>query len=150
MTTTSIGISAVRTLIGLQGQLVGALRVAYPAARDVKFLLDFPKTGEVTVGGGSWRFDRHGAGVAFTSPDGVVVDVHRGIGQPDVVDAWRLLRYLETSGSVALGRLGETAVDAELRSLSQQGHLIPVDALGGIGRSRIELPQGRFRLGVSV
>jgi hypothetical protein len=131
MTTTAIGVSAVRTLIALQSQLVGALRLAYPAARDLKFLLDFPKTGEVTVEGETWRFDLHGAGVAFTSPAGVVVDVHRGLGQPGVVDAWRLLRFLETSGSVGLGTLEETAVDAELRALAQQGQLVSVDPSGG-------------------
>jgi hypothetical protein len=131
MTTIAIEISAVRALIALQRQLVGALRLAYPGARDLKFLLEFPKTGEVTVGGEMWRFDRHGAGVAFTSLAGVVVDVHRCVEQPDVVDAWRLCRYLETSGAVGLGRLEEAAVEAELRALSQQGKLNSVNSSGG-------------------
>lgn len=131
MTTTVVDISLVRAFVALQRRLVDALRLANPAARDFRFMFNFPKTGEVTVEGEPWRFDRHGAGVAFTSTSGVIVDVHRGFEQPDVVDAWRLVRYLETSGAVGGDKLDETEVDAELRVLAQHGQLKPVDSSGG-------------------
>lgn len=83
------------------------------------------------VDGETWRFNRHGAGVAFTSSSGVVVDVHRGVEQPDVIDAWRLVRYLETSGAVGRDQLHETAVDAELLTLTKQGQLAIADSSGG-------------------
>jgi Domain of unknown function (DUF6896)/Protein of unknown function (DUF2185) len=81
-----------------------------------------------------WSFKKHGLGLCFVSSQGVVVDVHRWLGRPELFDAWRLLQYVE---SVA-PRAQYPATEAELEANLEQLH-----GSGQIERATIE---GGFRL----
>jgi hypothetical protein len=51
--------------VELQCQLVLEFMRTHPDVKDFTWLLDFPKAGEVFVGGDEWRFIRHGSGLRF-------------------------------------------------------------------------------------
>jgi hypothetical protein len=124
-------LAEVRSFIALQKMLSQEFRRALPFVKDWEYLLDCPKSGEVHLDGRRWRFRVHGAGVAFTSSDGVVVDMHRAVTQPEVVDAWRLMQYLESTAQDSKVYLNEAAVETELRKLEEAGFLRRVEGNGG-------------------
>jgi len=117
--------------VTLQKYLFAALRSTFPDASDFRFLIDFPKSGELSVEKTTWTFIRHGAGIAFTSQSGVIVDMHRKFEQPEMVDAWRLLRFLESSSALVDESLNEAQVEAQLRELAESGQLARAGLPGG-------------------
>ena len=99
-----VTIQAIEELVSFQKALLRSVSDAYPSASDFRWLLDFPKNGTITAASFSWRFERHGAGMRFVregAPPNLVVNMHKAFDAPDVVDAWRLVEFLESAGSTA-------------------------------------------------
>jgi len=64
-----------------------------------------PWRGEIMVGGGIWRFRRHGAGVDFIrTSDNTRVDIQDKFASPDLFDLWRMELFLESRGALVRGR----------------------------------------------
>ncbi|WP_179038331.1 DUF6896 domain-containing protein [Limnobaculum xujianqingii] len=85
--------------ITLQKDLVNAFFKTYPTVKDVTWLLDFPKRGNIKLGHDSWKFIKHGKGVMFlreTPKPEIVIDVHTNIDNPKLVDVWRLSTYFSS------------------------------------------------------
>jgi len=61
------------------------------------------RSGKIVFNGVNWKWQKHGAGVAFTNlSNGVVVDAHKHIDKPNYIDAWRLAYYMETHGTTEI------------------------------------------------
>jgi hypothetical protein len=101
-----------------QAQLMTALTSLYPQMRFTQQVLNLPRQGQVDIDGATWTFQRHGAGLRFTSAlDGRVVDMHENLPRSDVIDAWRLLQYLESQG---VGDLEFEAVEEALSAAAKR------------------------------
>jgi hypothetical protein len=113
----------IRKLVVLQGKLLEAFKSAYPKAQDWQWLFHFPSTGEVSVDQEQWKFRKHGAGIAFTSRSGVVVDLHDGLPDTSLVDAWRLLLYLESIKFMKDSDQAQQDLEKQLAELARSGLL---------------------------
>jgi len=80
----------------IQCALLQAFKSKFTNLEDWKWLLDFPRSGEVSIEGESWTFKKHGAGLMFSSSDGIVVDAHDMLENEEVIDAWRLEQFIES------------------------------------------------------
>lgn len=89
----------IANFIKLQKELVNAFFNAYPTVKDVIWLLDSPKRGNIKLGHDSWKFIKHGKGIMFSrevpQPE-IVIDVHTNIDNPKLVDVWRLSTYFSS------------------------------------------------------
>jgi hypothetical protein len=66
--------------ICLQSQLIDIFYQSFPDIKDLEYLLDCPRKGEIEILGEKWNFQRHGIGICFTGQiSGKVIDVHQGI-----------------------------------------------------------------------
>ena len=109
--------------VELQCRLVPAFSRLYPNAKDIKWLLDFPKSGYVFVDSDQWRFVRHGTGLRFeriTCEPHWVVDIHQCVSEPKVIDEWRLLQFFESCGKC----MDKLQVQSLLNDMSSQGYLL--------------------------
>lgn len=108
----------------LQNDLVKALFKAYPMAKDIEWLLDFPKNGYVHVNGDKWTFSKHGKGIRFFmegSHIGKVIDVHDNISFPELADTWRLLQYFSLDDENQLKvLLNNMVISGELEKISDK------------------------------
>ena len=108
----------------LQNDLVKALFKAYPMAKDIEWLLDFPKNGYVHVNGDKWNFSKHGKGIRFFmegSNIGKVIDVHDNISFPELADTWRLLQYFSLDDENQLKvLLNNMVISGELEKISDK------------------------------
>lgn len=108
----------------LQSELVKALFKTYPMAKDIEWLLDFPKNGHVHINGDVWSFSKHGKGIRFFiegSHTGKVVDVHNNISCPELFDTWRLLQYFSLDDENQLeALLNEMVISGELEKISDK------------------------------
>ena len=108
----------------LQNELINALFNAYPMAKDVEWLLDFPKNGYVHINEDVWSFSRHGKGIRFFkegSQIGKVVDVHNNISYPELVDIWRLSQYFLLDDENQLKEfLNNMVISGELEKISDK------------------------------
>ena len=108
----------------LQNELVKALFKAYPMAKDIEWLLDFPKNGYVHINGDIWNFSKHGKGIKFFmegSQIGKVVDVHNNISCPEFVDTWRLSQYFLIDDENQLKELlNNMVISGELEKISDK------------------------------
>jgi len=107
-----------------QSSLLSELRRAHASSQDLKWLLDFPSKGNVRLPNGEvWAFSKHGAGIRFVraghEPQ-VVIDVHRNLDKPLMVDKWRLTQFLESIGE-STG--GGKEVDSLLAKMCTEGQL---------------------------
>ncbi len=92
-------IIAIRDFLHMQSALLAAFHHNFPNCKDMKLLLDFPRSGEVGCRGEIWSFHRHGVGLLFENQSSnCVIDVHRAIECTEIFDAWRLEIYLESIG----------------------------------------------------
>ncbi|MEO3878128.1 DUF6896 domain-containing protein [Rheinheimera fenheensis] len=85
----------------LQNDLVLEFSNQFPDSKDFKWLLDFPKSGQLRLVDSIWSFTKHGAGLKFVrSSVGVpiVVDIHKSFGEPNCLDLWRLSQYCQSCG----------------------------------------------------
>jgi hypothetical protein len=126
-----------RRYVVLQAELVKAWLLGHPGALDPWASRRLPRHGELFVRGERWFFHRQGVGVDFQGEESRrVVDVHRGVGTPDIFDTWRLMLYLE-SLNVNTVRVGsrEFPTDDE-RSLEQW--LQELETLGIVARDRAD------------
>lgn len=79
--------------VSLQARIIISFFDKYPFCKDFKFLLDFPKQGEVIVDDEVWVFLKHGKGLCFKNKAGCIVDVHSDIDNSKIFDVWRLAQY---------------------------------------------------------
>jgi hypothetical protein len=88
-------LAAAQEFAETQSSLLVSLDQVYPflAFSDLDRV---PKEGVLAILGKEWTFRRHGAGIKFTSSDGVIVDAHRAVTVVNGIDAWRLARYLSS------------------------------------------------------
>lgn len=114
-----------------QAQLIAALANLYPQISFTQEAVNLPREGRIDISGGSWTFQRHGAGLRFTSDvGGHVVDMHQNLPRSDVIDAWRLLQYLESQGGGELEfatvekALSAAAKRLKLKAIGDQGYEI--------------------------
>jgi hypothetical protein len=111
-----------------QAQLIAAFISLYPQISFAQEGLDLPREGHIDINGVSWRFQRHGAGLRFTSAvDGHVVDMHQNLPRSNVIDAWRLLQYLESQGD------GELEFATVEKALSAAAKRLGLKAIGDQG-----------------
>lgn len=108
----------------LQNELVKALFKAYPMAKDIEWLLDFPKNGCVNINGDVWNFSKHGKGIRFFMEGShvvKVVDVHNNINRPELVDTWRLSQYFSFDDESQLKAfLNNMVISGELEKISDK------------------------------
>ncbi|WP_343575827.1 hypothetical protein [Pseudomonas sp.] len=87
--------------VHIQESIVCEFTRLYPAVNDSKWMLGVPAKGLINVGGESWRFIKHGAGVRFFLEGGterLIIDVHRLFGVSNFIDWWRLAQFFESCG----------------------------------------------------
>ena len=112
----------IHDFLSLQSVLLTTFRKEFPDCKDSKFLLDFPKKGDLIVEGANWKFIRHGAGLLFISEaDGMEIDARRAIDLPETFDLNRLEQYLETSG------FSLDSLEEDLNDEIKNGNIILVD-----------------------
>jgi hypothetical protein len=138
-------LALLRQFVSLQGELVKAWVRFHPEGLDPWASRRLPRHGEIFARGESWQFHRHGVGVDFQGQESRrMVDVHRGVGTPELFDTWRLMLYLESLnvGSVRVGAR-EFPTDDE-RALEQW--LQELEHLGLVGRDRSDHKLWRLTL----
>jgi hypothetical protein len=90
---------------GLVSRLLASVRI-----RDQEYFSDLPD-GLVDFEEERWSYRRHGAGVAFRSTRGVLIDAHVAmVDLPGAVDAWRLYLYFDSVGVQELAYCGRAFV----------------------------------------
>lgn len=118
----SIDMEYVFLFVELQCQLTLAFVGLYPDVKDLRWLLDFPKSGVVVVDSDQWQFVRHGAGLRFvrlTCEPHMVVDIHKYFGKPKIFDDWRLLQFFESCGK----RVDKNQISSLLSEMHSKGYL---------------------------
>jgi hypothetical protein len=68
-------ISLIHEFIVLQSTLQDEFIKRYPSIKDHKYLLDFPRQGNINALGTTWSYSKHGVGIMFKN-SGIVVDIH--------------------------------------------------------------------------
>lgn len=90
-------IKNINDFLFLQKGLVALLLEQNSVCKDFKFVIDFPKNGEVVFNGDHWKFIKHGAGFLFINEsNGIEIDVRREITEDDSFDFNRIEQYLES------------------------------------------------------
>jgi hypothetical protein len=121
---------------GLVGNLLALVRV-----RDREYFSDL-SDGFLNFEGETWSYRRHGAGVAFRSSRGVLVDAHVAmVALPGAIDAWRLFLYFDSIGIQELAYRGRTFVidgEGNVQSLLEE-----MAALGVVRSVKDERRPGR-------
>lgn len=118
-----IGMDYVFHFVELQTRLTRSFAESHPDAKDWKWLLDFPKSGELLIDSDQWRFVKHGAGLRFerlTHEPHWVVDIHKCFDEPKIIDSWRLLQFCESCGD----RVDESQISSLLSEMCSEGHLL--------------------------
>ncbi|MEM8978155.1 MAG: hypothetical protein AAGD04_01600 [Pseudomonadota bacterium] len=102
--------------VALRAKLVSlfALQHVYPESFERSAFL--PKSGHVHLEGDTWTWQRHGLGLRFTSPEGVVVERFRADEPKDLFEIFELEEYQES-----LGRKGD--LEPKLKDLAERGLL---------------------------
>jgi len=109
----------------LQRELVEAFFAQNPGVTEFGSLTDFPKAGQLQLGGQTWRYRKHGLGYSFLSDQGCVIDAHNHFNRGSRwVDAHRVTEYL-LSVRADLGQMDElhTLIEGGLEALEKQGFL---------------------------
>ena len=78
-----------------------------------------------------WSFKKPGLGLRFASSQGVIVDVHRWLGRPELFDAWRLLQYVESIAPSTADAATEAELEASLEQLRGSGQIERATVEGG-------------------
>lgn len=109
----------------LQQALAEAFFAQNPGATDFGSLTDFPKAGQLQLGGQTWRYRKHGLGYSFLSDQGCVIDAHNHFDRASRwVDAHRVTEYL-LSVRTDLGQVDDlhSLIGGGLRALEKQEFL---------------------------
>ncbi|MEA3238135.1 hypothetical protein OP492_26125 [Pseudomonas mosselii] len=118
-----INMGGVFLFVELQCKLALAFLRSHPGAKDLTWLLEFPKAGEVFVDGDKWQFIRHGSGLRFekmTCKGGWVVDIHKCFHDPRIIDGWRLLQFFDSRGEC----MDKSQVSLLLNEMCLREHLL--------------------------
>lgn len=87
----------VRTFLFLQSKLQEKFIEINPSSKDLKYLTDFLRAGQIIVQGDEWHFIRHGLGVFFENlKDNSVIDVHNLFFEKDLIDAHRISEFIHS------------------------------------------------------
>ncbi len=86
--------------IFVQSQLIEKFRQLFPKIKDLEYLSDCPRHGELEILGEKWDFQRDGIGICFKGQkSGKVIDAHTGIFSDKIaLDLWQLVQYFESMG----------------------------------------------------
>lgn len=90
---------AISEFIEIQSQLIDKFKQSFPEIKDLEYLSDCPRHGEIEeILGEKWHFQRHGVGICFTGQkSGKVIDVHTGIFKKKILlDSWILFQYFDS------------------------------------------------------
>jgi hypothetical protein len=117
-------------LLRLQTSLLTSFRSLFPNLRDWKWMLDSPRSGELETVGEKWAFQKHGVGLRFVSASGVVVDMHREVGRPNVFDQWRLCQFVESLHPGWAPELLKHQIANSLAELVRAGMVVRVNGVG--------------------
>lgn len=124
--------AAVDSFVRLQVALLEALAddLSVPVGSILNALLQHPaQSGHLEdAASARWRWRRHGLGVSFASDQAQVVDAHRRPSDPTVVDAWRLLQFVDRER-----KLHERDIARDLGALAAAGELVEVTFPGTHG-----------------
>ncbi|WP_425330454.1 DUF6896 domain-containing protein [Xanthomonas citri] len=113
-------INCIFLFVNLQCRLMSEFSELYPGVRDWRWLSDFPKSGKLMVDCDQWKFARHGSGLRFerlAREPNWVVDIHKFIDKPKIVDSWRLLQFYESCGKI----VDEIRIVSELNEFCSKG-----------------------------
>ena len=116
-------ITELEGFVTLQTSLVESFCSSYPQVTDLETLVDSPRNGPLTVGRTTWFFQKHGIGLTFENPEGVVVNAHSSFHSPRKFDAWRILLYLNSIGKIDEDSL-ENDIEIELSKLVSSGDIL--------------------------
>jgi hypothetical protein len=133
----------IRAFVVLQDKLMGAFRKSFPGVQDWQLLLDCPKSGKVAVDGEPWTFRKHGSGLVFTNAAHVVVDMHTALPDVAVIDAWRLLQYLESTATGLEMPVTEASLTSKLEELAKSGMLRKLPGMARYVMTRLNHPAKR-------
>ena len=132
------GINDIREFLKLQNDLLLEFSKKFPDAKDFKWLLNFPKSGQLCLLDSTWTFVKHGEGLRFVKGSEsvpIVVDIHKSFGEPNCLDLWRLKQYCQSCGISAnndyLEELIQNMIDEnELEDLGNGTyHYVKIDEL---------------------
>jgi hypothetical protein len=93
-----VTIELIEEFAQLQRALLTAFAAVYPnVLGDETFVVNCPLKGDVICNGSRWFFTKHGTGIRFCdSKTGVCVDAHASPHDIDMLDAWRILSYIDS------------------------------------------------------
>lgn len=132
-----VDLAAVEHFVRLQVALIEALAddLEVPVGAILDAMLQHPaQSGHLDAANARWRWRRHGLGVLFVSDHAQVVDAHRRPADPTLVDAWRLLQFVDRDR-----RLHERDIARDLEALRTAGELVEVTYPGTHGGSLFRL-----------
>jgi len=110
-------------IVKLQRRLLTGVFLLHPKFAGARWLVDSPFKAELRLDSELWEVTRHGVGLEFKRREpapNVVVDVHVGIDNPNLLNAWRLQQFVESSG----GKLGFDEAEAMLQNSAHSGVLV--------------------------
>jgi hypothetical protein len=119
----SLEIEDIYKFLDIQSKLLLNFYQQYPDAKDIKWLLDFPKAGTVKIDNESWEFFKHGAGLRFVrkvSYPHMVIDVHKCVGEKNFIDVWRIIHFCESVGI----SVTEEKINSLLSEMCSRGDLL--------------------------
>jgi hypothetical protein len=121
----------IEQFIQFQVILMNAFKESFPLIKDWINLLDFPRYGDIKTPSGNWKFQLHGSGLNFVGPRGTIIDVHDMVSNFEIIDAWRILQFLESMDVIEEDELEISEVEAALNQLTVDGVLIAVEGNKG-------------------
>lgn len=133
-------INDIREFVKLQNDLLLKFSTQFPNSKDFKWLLDFPKSGQLRLFDSNWTFYKHGVGLRFVKSSvdvPIVVDIHKSFAEPNCIDLWRLSQYFQSCGfnvnNDYLEELIQNMIDEnELKDLGNGTYqYVKIDALKG-------------------
>jgi hypothetical protein len=116
-------------LVQFQKKLLNEILKKNTESKDIEWLLDFPKLGELGLDKEHWKFIKHGVGMRFIRHlplPNIVVDMHANFFNPSFIDAWRLAQFYNSHDIT----VDEKKAESILNDLSFQG-VLTKDEIGG-------------------
>ncbi|ESQ90408.1 DUF6896 domain-containing protein [Asticcacaulis benevestitus] len=114
-----INFGHVKNFVALQAKLIAELNRCFASP-----LQDAPKRGRFKLSEYTWCFKKHGMGFRFLrlqSPR-IIIEAHEYLSNSGVIDAWRMLLYLESLGLKPEAEL----IDLYLYEQCRAGLLFPL------------------------
>jgi hypothetical protein len=118
----SLSADTVREFTALQQSLVTAVaaKLDVPVPELSTRAHTAVSTTEIDLNGTVWQWGWHGTGLAFRT-DGRVIDCHRRLDDPSLVDAWRLSQFVDCKEPEAFDMLDALAKCGQIQQVSVPG-----------------------------